>query len=114
MFEYTISFKGKHLDAVSCSAKTNLLVEKAFNAGEKKQKIAGYYDFGYLRLSGEDLASMLEEVFDLYSEQISNIDEVEVEVTYFYENQCNLEFSKNEINALKKLEANLSITCVRK
>lgn len=114
MFEYTISFKGKHLDAVSCSAKTSLLVEKAFNAGEKKQKIPGYYDFGYLRLSGEDLASMLEDVFDLYTEQISHIDEVEVEVTYFYENQCNLEFSKSEINALKKFDANLSITCVRK
>lgn len=113
MFEYTISFKGKHFDAVDCAATTKLHVEKAFNAGEKKQKISGDYDFGYLRLSGEDLASMLEEVSDLYTQQNSNIDEVEVEVIYFYGNQCNLEFSKSEIYALNKLEANLSITCVK-
>ncbi|MAI37191.1 MULTISPECIES: hypothetical protein [unclassified Alteromonas] len=113
MFEYTISFKGKNFDAVNCFATTKLHVEKVFNAGETKQKIAGNYDFGYLRLSGEDLASMLEEVSDLYTQHKGYIDEVEVEVTYFYGNQCNLEFSKNEIDALNKLEANLSITCVK-
>lgn len=112
MFEYTISFKGKSFNAVHCSSLINLHVEKVFNAGAKKQKTNGHYDFGYLRIAGKNLLDMLEGVYDFYVEQRSQIDFVEVEVTYFYQGQCNLEFSASELSALKKVDANLSITCV--
>jgi hypothetical protein len=111
-FHYSVAFKGEHFSAADDLNTLTSKVERVFKRGAKKQKIKGFYDFGYLRISGQDLLKLLNDASDLYDVYKESIDEVEVDITYFYDSQCNLEFSEDEIKAISKLNANLLVSCV--
>lgn len=69
------------------------------------------YDYGSIRLSGENLSRLLNDASEILMDANGSVEEVEVNILYLYNAQCNFEISADDIIKIGKLKAVLTISC---
>jgi len=117
MYKYWIIFTGQYFFPRSLSIINHHYVDKIFEPGEyrkgklEKSKLNNPYNYGYLRIKGESLVELLLFAMKIKEQCVDSVDEVVVEVLYYYENQCNLEFSIDELKMIAEMGAVLTVSC---
>jgi len=111
MYRYSLSLSGENFYPKKLEPLIELNIEDCFEPGDKKIKIQGTFKYGYIRLGDKNLLTLLDKSLSIYENYKKDIDEVIVDVIYFYKGQCNLEFSTEEIRAISSFDACLTISC---
>ena len=80
--------------------------------GEAMPSLDGkVYDYGRIRLSGDNLQALLQNARDILLSDGESIEDIEVNILYLYDSQCNLELSADSIREIADLGADLTISC---
>ncbi|WP_147328225.1 MULTISPECIES: hypothetical protein [unclassified Duganella] len=110
MLKYQAIVRGdKFLPAsLDCISRTDVLVMRT--PGENLNGRPSMH--GVLAFNGdsvEGIAKTIKEILSSVSPRV--VDYIEFNVTYSYENQCNLEFSGRELDLIRDVGGFLTVTC---
>lgn len=112
MIAYSLILSGERFFPRKMSVFDGLNIARVFEPGEPMPALDGeVYDYGRINLSGENLQTLLQSARDILQSVGESIEEIEVNVLYLYESQCNFELSADSIKAIAELGADLTISC---
>lgn len=109
MFSYLVTLSGAHFYPSQLSKLSKLDVTTRKDYGETS-KSGRKVESGYISIEANSIQELHAVVMGIKEEE-SNITEIEFNVIRYYEEQCNLEFSANELKLITDLNAHLCISC---
>lgn len=111
MFLYTSSLSGINLSPSSIPFVSELNITYMIERGEEN-KAGRVQEHGHITIQADGIKELIDVINKIKKITGPNIiDEVEIDIVYFYTNQCNLEFSKQELELILSVDANLNISC---
>lgn len=109
MFNYLLTLSGSNFYPSKLNSISKLKVTIRKDVGEINN-IGRKIELGYICIEGESIEELNLIALEVKAETTA-ISEIEFSVIRYYDDQCNLEFSSEELNMISNLNAHLSISC---